>query len=82
MGGVHPTGVIGDLLVTGMVTIMATGGVMPMDTGQAIALETGIHRADPHTMPAELQPTMYITTGRRESGGREIQLMTQRQEIG
>ena len=82
MGGVHPTGVIGDRPVTGMVTIMATGGVIRMATGPAIGQVTGIHRADPHTMPAELQPTMYITTGRRESGGREIQLMIQRLETG
>ena len=82
MGGVHLTGVIGDRPVTGMVTIMVTDGVILTVTGLAITPVTGIRRADPHTMPAELQLTMYITTGHRVSEGREIQLTIQRQATG
>ena len=83
MGGAHLTAVIGVRPVTGMDTIMATGGVIQMDTGLAIVQVTGIHRgADPHNMPAELPLTIYITTGHRESGDQEIQIMIQRQEIG
>jgi hypothetical protein len=65
-----------------MVTIMATEVVIRVATGLAITPVTGIHMADPPNMPAELLPTMFITTGHRESGGRGIQLMILRQETG